>query len=185
MADFGSLRKESGRRTGSGSLDLSLSDLIVLRLLCLWSDCAALLHFLDFFFSFFWYFWEWLRDLRLKIFLVYKSSHLVFETRFPGEHHVKKMPHQTWSDHGNRVFKTWFIGQNRVFKTWNASKKYSLKTWPTNYNVWKSKLISHFGPKVNIMKPFKKNIKVTMSDFRCVYVLVLRLWGVYICFHSS
>ena len=31
-----------------GSLDLSLSDLIMLRLLCLWSDCAGLLRFLDF-----------------------------------------------------------------------------------------------------------------------------------------
>ena len=30
----------------------------------------------------------------------------VLKTRFPGRHHVEKMPHQTQSDHENRVFET-------------------------------------------------------------------------------
>ena len=110
----------------------------------LWFDCA-LLRFLDFLFIFlfFWYFWEWLRDLRLKIFFWFVNR--VLETWFLGRCHVKKKtPHQTWSTHGNRVFKTQFIGQNWVFKIWDASKKYSLKMRPTNYNVWKLGLISIF-----------------------------------------
>ena len=126
----------------SGSLYLSLSDLIDLSLsdlivLC----CVSWISFL--FFLFFWYFWEWLRDLRLKIFFWFVNR--VLETWFLGRCHVKKKtPHQTWSTHGNRVFKTQFIGQNWVFKIWDASKKYSLKMRPTNYNVWKLGLISIF-----------------------------------------
>ena len=66
------------------------------------------------------------------------------ETRFLCGHHVEKTLHQTWSDHGNRVFKTRFIGQNRVFETQDISKIYTVKTVPTNYMVGKMGLIPNF-----------------------------------------
>ena len=34
----------------------------------------------------------------------------VLRTQFLGGHHVEKMPNQTRSNHGNRVFETRFIG---------------------------------------------------------------------------
>ena len=69
----------------------------------------------------------------------------VLETRFPGERHVKKIPHQTWSDHENQVLETRFIAQNRVFETQDVSKIYTFKTVPTNYIVRKMGLILNFG----------------------------------------
>ena len=39
----------------------------------------------------------------------------VLVTRFPSGRHVKKRPHQTWSNRENRFFETRFIALNRVF----------------------------------------------------------------------
>ena len=51
---------------------------------------------------------------RMVFFLKGQFINRVLETQFPSGRHVKKTPHQMWSDdHGNRVFETWFI--NRVF----------------------------------------------------------------------
>ena len=91
----------------------------------------------DFFFFFFFFLvflgmarWE---TWELKFFWFIDR---VLETRFLGVHHKKKMSHQRWSDH-----------ENRVFETRDVSKKYSLKTVPTNYIIWQTVLISYFGHK--------------------------------------
>ena len=44
----------------------------------------------------------------------------VLETRFPGGHHMEKMPHQTLSDHGNRVFEIRFIGPRLSLLNWRC-----------------------------------------------------------------
>ena len=70
-----------------------------------------------------------LRDLRLKIFLVYKSSlRDSISTWMPrGKNATLDV-----INHGNRVFETRFISQNRVFETRDVSKIYTFKTVPTN-----------------------------------------------------
>ena len=44
----------------------------------------------------------------------------VLETQFPGGHHMEKMPHQTLSDHGNRVFEIRFIGPRLSLLNWRC-----------------------------------------------------------------
>ena len=91
---------------------------------------------------------QWERTWFVKHFTWFIKGGLinwVLETQFPDRRHAEKMPHQTWSDYGNRVFETRFIGLNRVFETRDVSNIYSLKTVPTNYIVWQIVLISNFG----------------------------------------
>ena len=80
----------------------------------------------------------------------------VLKTQFPGRHHVEKMSHQAWSDHGNWVFETQFISLNQVFETRDISKIYTSETVPTNYIVGKMGLIPKFGWQC-IVKPKKIN----------------------------
>ena len=56
-------------------------------------------------FLFFWFFLD-------SCFFISLSGLInrVLNTRFPSGHHMKKIPHQSWSNHGNRVSKTQFIG---------------------------------------------------------------------------
>ena len=107
--------------------DCCVSDLIVLGLLCFWD-------FLNFFFR---YFWEWLRDLRLKIFLVYKSS----LRWLPRGKNATSDVIRPWKS----SLETRFIAQNWVSHTRDASKKYSFETMLTNYIVWKMGSIPNFG----------------------------------------
>ena len=46
---------------------------------------------------------------RMVFFLKGRLINWVLETWFPSGRHIKKTPHQTWSDHENRVSKTQFI----------------------------------------------------------------------------
>ena len=47
---------------------------------------------------------------RMVFFLKIRLINRVLKTRFSSGRHVATMPHQTWSDHENRVFETLFIG---------------------------------------------------------------------------
>ena len=104
---------------------------IVLGLLCLW-DFGVFLGM-----ACTWETWD------LKFFWFINR---VLDSRFLGGRHMEKMPHQTWSDHENRVIETRFIAQNRVFETQDVSKIYTFETVPTNYIVRKMGLIPNFGP---------------------------------------
>ena len=129
-------------------------------IVCFWD-------FLIFFF-FFWIFlgmtctWE---NWALKFFWLINR---VLETWFLGGCHVEKMPHQTWSDHGNRVFETLFIDQNRVFETRDVSKIDTFETVPTNYIVGKMGLIPNFG----------LLLAIYLSLFSLSFIIfVLSLWS--------
>ena len=99
--------------------------------LSLWSESLSLgllcLGFLKFVYGYFG--WYMILQIFLKFFFGYKSSLRGSILRWLP--HGKKMPHQMWLDHKNRVSKTWFIDQNRASKTRDASKK--KKFWNLNY----------------------------------------------------
>ena len=86
-------------------------------------------------------FWWFFSDL----FLFIRVINRVLETRFPCGRHMKKMSHQTWSDH-----------KNWVSQTRDASKKSSFETMLTNYIVWKMGSIPNFGhykSTTNLIRP--------------------------------
>ena len=114
---------------------------------------------------------QWERTWFVKHFTWFLNCWLinrVLETRFSGRRHMEKTLHQTWSEHENRPSKTRFIAQKSSLLTRDVSKKYSLKTVPTNYIVWQTGLISHFGcettNKAEALKPnynIKRRTKLT------------------------
>ena len=91
--------------------------------------------------------WEGVKGVLKTLYLLCEGLiNRVLDSRFLGGRHMEKMPHQTWSDHENRVIETRFIAQNRVFETQDVSKIYTFETVPTNYIVRKMGLIPNFGP---------------------------------------
>ena len=91
--------------------------------------------------------WEGVKGVLKTLYLLCEGLiNRVLDSRFLGGRHMEKMPHQTWSDHENRVIETRFIAQNQVFETQDVSKIYTFETVPTNYIVRKMGLIPNFGP---------------------------------------
>ena len=56
-----------------------------------------------------WFFVVYFAVVVVVFFIFFLDVNRILETRFLGKYHVKKVPHQTWITHENRIPKTQFI----------------------------------------------------------------------------